>query len=105
MILVDLSNKSVTGKDAEKALDYAGITCNKNSIPFDNKSPFVTSGIRIGTAAGTTRGFKEEEFIHIGDLISTIIDSMSKGEDVMRNTAEQVRNEVLILCNKFPLYQ
>ena len=105
MILVDLSNKSVTGKDAEKALDYAGITCNKNSIPFDNKSPFVTSGIRIGTAAGTTRGFKEEEFIYIGDLISKIIDSMKKGEDNMRNTAEQVRNEVLTLCHKFPLYQ
>ena len=104
MLLIDLSNKEVTGKLAEKALDVAGITCNKNSIPFDNKSPFVTSGIRIGTAAGTTRGFKEEQFKYIGNLISEVIDSLKKSDDEILKTAESVRRKVLDLCNKFPLY-
>ena len=104
MLLIDLSNKEVTGKLAEKALDDAGITCNKNSIPFDSKSPFVTSGIRIGTAAGTTRGFKEEQFKYIGNLISDVIDSLKKSDDEILKTAEIVRSKVLDLCNKFPLY-
>ena len=104
MLLINLSNKEVTGKLAEKALDDAGITCNKNSIPFDNKSPFVTSGIRIGTAAGTTRGFKEEQFKYIGNLISEVIDSLKKSDDEILKTAESVRSKVLDLCNKFPLY-
>ena len=104
MLLIDLSNKGVTGKLAEKALDNAGITCNKNSIPFDDKSPFITSGIRIGTAAGTTRGFKEEQFKYIGNLISEVIDSLKKSDDEILKTAELVRNKVLDLCTKFPLY-
>ena len=104
MLLIDLSNKEVTGKLAEKALDDAGITCNKNSVPFDNKSPFVTSGIRIGTAAGTTRGFKEDEFKYIGNLISEVIDSLKKPDDEILKTVELVRSKVLDLCNKFPLY-
>ncbi len=104
MLLIDLSNKEVTGKLAEKALDDAGITCNKNSIPFDNKSPFVTSGIRIGTAAGTTRGFKEEQFKYVGNLISEVIDSLKKSDDEISKTADLVRSKVLDLCNKFPLY-
>ncbi|MDA9708639.1 serine hydroxymethyltransferase [Alphaproteobacteria bacterium] len=104
MLLIDLSNKEVTGKLAEKALDDAGITCNKNSIPFDCKSPFVTSGIRIGTAAGTTRGFKEEQFKYIGNLISDVIDSLKKSDGEILKTAELVRSKVLYLCNKFPLY-
>ena len=105
MLLIDLNNKEVTGKLAEKALDDAGITCNKNSVPFDNKSPFVTSGIRIGTAAGTTRGFKEDEFKYIGNLISEVIDSLKKPDDEMLKTVEIVRSKVLDLCNKFPLYK
>ncbi len=104
MLLIDLSNKEVTGKIAEKALDDAGITCNKNSIPFDTKSPFITSGIRIGTAAGTTRGFKEEEFKYIGNLISQVIDSLKKPDEEILETAKLVRSKVLDLCNKFPLY-
>ena len=104
MLLIDLSNKEVTGKLAEKALDDAGITCNKNSIPFDNKSPFVTSGIRIGTAAGTTRGFKEKEFEYIGNMISEVVDSLKKSDGEVLKTAELVRGKVLELCNKFPLY-
>ena len=104
MLLIDLSNKEVTGKLAEKALDDAGITCNKNSIPFDKQSPFVTSGIRIGTAAGTTRGFKEEQFKYIGSLINEVIDSLKKSDDEILKTAELVRSKVFDLCNKFPLY-
>ena len=104
MLLIDLCNKDVTGKVAEKSLDNAGITCNKNSIPFDTKSPFITSGIRIGTAAGTTRGFKEREFKYIGNLISDVIDSLKKSDDEILKMANSVRNKVLELCNKFPLY-
>ena len=77
---------------------------NKNSIPFDNKSPFVTSGIRIGTAAGTTRGFKEEQFKYIGNLIREVIDSLKKSDGEILKTAKLVRSKVLELCNKFPLY-
>ena len=104
MLLIDLSNKGVTGKIAEKALDDAGITCNKNSIPFDTKSPFVTSGIRIGTAAGTTRGFKQNEFKYIGNLISQVIDSLKGSDDEIFEVAKLVRSKVNDLCNKFPLY-
>ena len=104
MLLIDLCNKDVTGKVAEKSLDNAGITCNKNSIPFDTQSPFITSGIRIGTAAGTTRGFKEKEFKYIGNLISDVIDSLKRSDEEILKTSESVRNEVLELCNKFPLY-
>ena len=104
MLLVDLCNKNVTGKLAENSLDNAGITCNKNSVPFDEKSPFITSGIRLGTAAGTTRGFKENEFSYIGNLIDEVIKSLNKNEKVIKNTAESVKKRVLDLCNKFPLY-
>ena len=80
MLLVNLTNKGVTGKLAENTLDEAGITCNKNSVPFDEKSPFITSGIRLGTAAGTTRGFQEKEFTFIGELINEVISSLKKGD-------------------------
>ena len=71
----------MTGKAAEESLDRAGITCNKNSIPFDKKSPFVTSGIRVGTAAGTTRGFKETQFEFIADCISKVINGLSAEDE------------------------
>ena len=103
-VLIDLQNKNISGKAAELSLDEAGITCNKNSIPFDKQSPFVTSGIRIGTAAGTTRGFKEEQFKYIGNLISEVIDSLKKSDGEILKTAKLVRSKVLELCNKFPLY-
>ena len=98
-----LKYKGKFRKIAEKALDNAGITCNKNSIPFDTKSPLLP-GIRIGTAAGTTRGFKEEEFKYIGDLISEVIDSLKKSDEEIIETAKLVRSKVFDLCNKFPLY-
>lgn len=99
LMLVDLTDKGITGKDAEAALGEAGITVNKNTIPFDTRGPFVTSGIRIGTPAVTTRGMKESEMRKIADVISTIlldIDNKSHRDDI--------KKEVEGLCNRFPLY-
>lgn len=99
LMLVDLSDRDVSGKAAETALDKAGITVNKNMVPFDKKSPLVTSGIRIGTPAMTTRGMKEPEMEQIGDLIHRAISNADK-ESVL----DSVRGEVRELCSRFPLY-
>ncbi len=99
LMLVDLTNKGISGKKAEKALELAGITVNKNMIPFDTKSPFVTSGIRIGTPAATTRGMKEEEMDIIAELIDKAI-SNYENEEVL----DTIRTEIKELCAKFPLY-
>lgn len=99
LMLVDLSNKNISGKKAEKSLELAGITVNKNMIPFDTKSPFITSGIRIGTPAVTTRGMKETEMELIANFINKVIDN-ADNESVLL----EVRKEVELLCDKFPLY-
>jgi glycine hydroxymethyltransferase len=99
LILVDLRNKNLTGKDAEEALDKAGITCNKNMVPFDDQSPFVTSGIRIGTPAMTTRGFGEEEFRKVSELINRVLEN-HQNETVIN----KVKDEVHAMCDQFPLY-
>ena len=99
LMLVDLRNKNVAGKDAEKALEESGITVNKNMVPFDDKSPFVTSGIRIGTPAVTTRGFKESEMAVVADLIDRVVTNVGN-EKVYR----EVREDVKTLCEKFPMY-
>jgi glycine hydroxymethyltransferase len=99
LMLVDLTNKGISGKKAEKALEAAGITVNKNMIPFDTKSPFVTSGIRIGTPAATTRGMKEEEMDVIADLIDRAIANY-ENEEMLATIKMEVRE----LCAKFPLY-
>ncbi|KOF55921.1 serine hydroxymethyltransferase [Clostridium sp. DMHC 10] len=98
LILVDLTNKDITGKDAEHLLDSIGITANKNTIPFETKSPFITSGIRIGTPAVTTRGFKEEEMKQIAYFINYAIDNRDKD-------LSDLRSKVTELCNKFPIYK
>lgn len=96
--LIDLSDKNITGKEAEKLLDTVGITVNKNTIPFETQSPFITSGIRIGTAAVTTRGFKENEMKEIAELIDFAIENRNKDlSDVKKN----VNN----ICTKFPIYK
>ena len=106
MVLVDLTNKRVTGKLAEESLDRAGITCNKNAIPFDKQSPFITSGIRVGTAAGTTRGFKENQFEFIADCISKVIEVLSSYDDKLINKVEtSVLFEIEKLCQDFPIYK
>jgi len=99
LMLINLTNKDISGKKAEKALELAGITVNKNMIPFDTKSPFVTSGIRVGTAAATTRGMKENEMKIIASLIN---DAITNHED--ENKLASIKNEVKVLCKRFPLY-
>jgi glycine hydroxymethyltransferase len=100
LMLVDLTPKGITGKAAEKALVEAEITCNKNGIPFDKEKPFVTSGIRLGTPAVTTRGMKEEEMVTIADLIVRVLDNMDNAEEIAK-----VKEEVHKLAEKFPLYK
>ncbi|MFH1213846.1 MAG: serine hydroxymethyltransferase [Candidatus Neomarinimicrobiota bacterium] len=100
LMLIDLSNKNITGKQAENILEEAGITTNKNMVPYDQKSPFVTSGIRIGTAAMTTRGMREPEM----RIIATLIDQVLSNPD-SADMRHKVRKEVSELCRQFPLYQ
>jgi len=105
LMLVDLTAKDVTGKAAEKGLDRAWLTCNKNGVPFDKRSPFVTSGIRLGTPAGTTRGFREDEFRQIGKLIVEVVDGLARNGDEGDGQVEQrVRDQVAELCARFPIY-
>ncbi|WP_416463921.1 serine hydroxymethyltransferase [Sphingomonas sp. VDB2] len=105
LMLVDLRAKNTTGKAAEKALDRAYITCNKNNVPFDTTSPFVTSGVRLGTPAGTTRGFREEEFREIGRLIAEVVEGLKRNGDEGDGQVEQhVREKVLGLTARFPIY-
>jgi glycine hydroxymethyltransferase len=99
LLLVDLRNMSMTGKEAQSALDEAGITCNKNTIPYDTQSPFVTSGIRLGTPALTTRGMKEGEMKEIARMIKRVVSA--HGDSALK---QKVRQEVLALTSKFPLY-
>ncbi len=104
-MLVDLTAKDVTGKSAEAGLDRAWLTCNKNGIPFDTRSPFVTSGIRLGTPAGTTRGFGPVEFRQVGALIAEVVDGLSKnGPEGDAQIEESVRTRVAELCQNFPVY-
>lgn len=100
LILVDVRNKNLTGKEAEKLLDNIGITCNKNTIPFDPASPFVTSGIRLGTPAATTRGFKEEDFKEVAAIMGLVLNNPTDTE----KHAEAAKR-VAALCAKYPLYE
>jgi glycine hydroxymethyltransferase len=104
LLLVNLESKKVTGRDAEVALESVGITCNKNGIPFDPLKPAITSGIRLGTPACTTRGFGREEFRLIADLISDILDSLSDTAELDGQVYNMVRNSVHNLCKRFPIY-
>lgn len=99
LILVDVRNKNLTGKEAEKLLDNIGITCNKNTIPFDPASPFVTSGIRLGTPAATTRGFKEEDFKEVASIMGLVLNNP---EDTDKHA--EAAKRVAALCAKYPLY-
>ncbi len=106
-MLVDLRPKNATGKKAEAALGRANITCNKNGIPFDPEKPFVTSGIRLGTPAGTTRGFGVAEFTEIGKLIAEVLDGLRQSNSEEGNAAVEasVKERVIALTDRFPIYQ
>jgi glycine hydroxymethyltransferase len=100
MFLVDLIDKDITGKEADAALGRANITVNKNAVPNDPQSPFVTSGLRIGTPAATTRGFKEAEVAEVASWICDIIENLNDEKVVL-----EVKGKVKILCSKFPVYE
>jgi len=100
LVLIDLTKKGISGKKAEITLEEAGITTNKNMVPFDERSPMVTSGIRIGTPAVTTRGFQENEMLQVANLIDNVIQNI-QDETIIKNT----RNSVSELCAQFPIYE
>jgi glycine hydroxymethyltransferase len=102
LALIDLRPKKVTGKDAEAALGRAYITCNKNGVPFDPEKPTITSGIRVGSPAGTTRGFGEEEFTQIGNWIGEIVDAVATGDST--SAEDRIRDEVKALTAQYPIY-
>jgi glycine hydroxymethyltransferase len=105
VLLVDLRPKGVKGNTTEKALERAHITCNKNGVPFDPEKPAVTSGIRLGSPAGTTRGFDEDDFRKIGRWIIEVVDGLAlNGEDGNHEVEKKVKAEVAVLCSKYPLY-
>ena len=104
LMLVDLRPFNVTGKAAETSLCKANITCNKNGIPFDDAKPTITSGIRLGSQAATTRGFGLNEFKKVGELITKVIQGLSKNANDNSKAETEVRNEVLKLCSNFPIY-
>ncbi len=104
LMLVDLRPKGLTGRDAEASLENAAMTCNKNGIPFDPEKPMVTSGIRLGTPAATTRGFGTEEFKQIGHLISDVLDGLATNPDDNSAAENAAREQVKALCLKFPIY-
>ena len=105
IVLVDLRPKKVTGNIAEVALERAGMTCNKNAVPFDPEKPMVTSGVRLGSPAATTRGFGTAEFKQVGEMIATVIDGLSKnGPDGNAKLEKEVKAQVKALCDRFPVY-
>lgn len=105
LALVDLRPKGITGKAADEALERSFITCNKNGVPFDPEKPFITSGIRLGTPAATTRGFGEAEFIQVADMITEVVDGLAaNGEEGNGAVEEAVRQKVGALCEAFPIY-
>lgn len=104
IVLVDLRKDGITGKLAANSLDRAGITCNKNAIPFDETSPFITSGIRLGTPACTTRGFKEKDFVLVGHFIADILDGLKQNNEDNSEAEQKVLSEVTKLIKLFPFY-
>ena len=104
LVLVDLRPKGLTGNISEVSLENAGITCNKNGVPFDPQPPMVTSGVRLGAPAGTTRGFGETEFTQIAEFIGDVLDGLAKNSDDNQIVEKKVREDVRELCRAFPIY-
>ena len=105
LVLVDLRPKGLTGDITEVSLENAGITCNKNGVPFDPEKPMVTSGVRLGTPAGTTRGFGEDEFQKIGHFIGDVLDGLASNQNDNSDIEARVRSDVQDLCRAFPIYK
>ena len=105
LVLVDLRPKGLTGDITEVSLENAGITCNKNGVPFDPEKPMVTSGVRLGTPAGTTRGFGEDEFRKIGHFIGDVLDGLASNQNDNSDIEARVRSDVQDLCRAFPIYK
>jgi glycine hydroxymethyltransferase len=103
-MLVDLRPKTLTGKAAEQSLERAAITCNKNAIPFDPEKPTVTSGVRLGSPVGTSRGFGPAEFRQIGEMISDVLDGLVEHPDDNSAAEQAVRAKATELCRRFPIY-
>ncbi|MBS56895.1 MAG: serine hydroxymethyltransferase [Rickettsiales bacterium] len=104
IVWLDLTPKNITGDKAEKILEDVGIACNKNAIPYDNNPPKITSGLRFGTAAATSRGFNENDFNEIGNMISEVLDNINKNEDNQKQFILGMKNKVINMCNKYPIY-
>ena len=104
LVWLDLSPKNLTGDKAEKLLEEVGIACNKNAIPYDPKPPKITSGVRFGTAAATSRGFSNDDFKEVGNLISNVLDSLLLNENEMNDIANETREKVVSMCKKYPIY-
>jgi glycine hydroxymethyltransferase len=104
LMLVDLRPKKLTGKATEASLEHAGMTCNKNGIPFDPEKPTITSGVRLGTPAATTRGFGVEEFKKVGELIGDVLDGLAANPEDNSAAEQKARAEVAELCRRFPIY-
>ena len=104
LMLVDLRPKGLTGRDTEHSLDRARMTCNKNGIPFDPEKPMVTSGVRLGTPAATTRGFGADEFRQVGNLIGDVLDGLSSASNDNSFVEAEAAEKVIELCRKFPIY-
>ena len=99
LMLIDLRNRNLTGKQAELALDASGITCNKNAVPYDTQPPLITSGIRLGAAAMTSRGFKEHDMKHIAEFIDTVLSNINQ-----EGIPAKVKQEVKDYCKDFSIY-
>ena len=104
IVWLDLSPKNVTGDKAEKILEDVGIACNKNAIPYDPNPPKITSGLRFGTAAATSRGFNETDFSEIGDMISEVLDNIHQNEDNQKQFISSMKDKVISMCKKYPIY-
>jgi len=105
LMLVDLRPKGLTGDISERSLENAGITCNKNGVPFDPEKPTVTSGVRLGTPAGTTRGFGRAEFRRVGEMIVEVLDGLAASRSDNAAAERSVRGRVEELCARFPIYE
>ena len=104
IVWLDLTPKKITGDKAEKILEDVGIACNKNAIPYDPQPPKITSGLRFGTAAATSRGFNEKDFISVGEMIVDVLDSLLLNEEEKKNIFNVTRSKILEMCKIYPIY-